>query len=1250
MADIKQILAVRSAFHGTQAIDVWGNAPSGTVDYVTVEKQRRVIEDTRTLRYRISAHFHPFVREMDARLIERSVAGLQALDTEYVSRSDGAFAVLPGSLRARIPNGIQVTLPKPGRPGETETATLVGAIDVALPDGVTVKLDGGAQATLPGTLILRAEERGLRVSHSDGGTSDLAFDGPPVTLAVAVTVLLPEATVVRDAAGGVRKLTEPALITAPAGESIVLRGALPRPKLYRDIFSGTAFTPSDLVELPFPSRDLDFSSSGAYAAYNWEVFCHIPLLVASHCTKSGRFAEAQQWLHYLFDPTDNSDGPSPERFWKVKPFQFTQVRQIEEILVNLSSGANSTLQQDTINAINAWKDNPFRPHLVARYRQTAYMHKIVMAYLDNLIAWGDSLFQQDTGESINEATQLYVLAALILGERPQQIPAKGAVAPLTYASRRDKWDALGNTLEQLESEIPFDFAPTPMTGTSSDKFATLQSIGTTLYFCVPHNDKLLRYWDMVAERLFKIRNSLNLQGVFRQLPLFEPPIDPAMLARAAAAGVDVAAVVAGANQPLPLARFQILIQKATELCQEVKSLGANLLSVLEKADGEALAILRAKHEQTILGLARQVKYAQWQEALKNRESSEIALANAQERYLYNERQLGRQAGEVRFPERDPMDLSELTALALEAGEGQIDRVQVAINIAQDLGSSGGKIISSFEAEELSKSELAREAQDLVKGLTLAAKGSIFLPEFITNFHFWGLGGSMNIIGGQKLSKLGEFAAEVAVAIADRLSYEAGRAGRMGQLDRRQQDLMFQSQSLAGEINQTIKQLRAAEIRAAMAEIEWNNHAVQIRQAEEIENFLTNEKKGKTTNAAFYSWMKREVYGLHDRCHKMACEAAQKAQRALQHELGRPDLSFLEPGYTTGKEGLLAGERLLLDLKRMETAYLDLNKREYELSKHISLQQVDPMALLMLRTVGRCSVTLPEALFDMDGPGHYFRRIRSVAVSIPCVAGPYTSVNCRLTLTSSSIRKEASASRYARSEQGEDARFDDHFGRVQAIVTSSAQSDSGLFEANLRDERYLPFEGHGAISTWELQLPSSVRQFDYSTISDVVLHVRYTAREGGDLLREAAQERFRELVSEAKSVGSVRLFSMRHEFPTEWVAFLDRQLQEEDGYPLKLKLREEHYPFWARAMLDETRRVEFFVENAASDLTVKAKLNQGGSPPVEVALAKDREMGGMMRGAAANEVLPDRPLGEFALFLSDKSASNVWIGVTWGAQA
>ncbi len=50
----------------------------------------------------------------------------------------------------------------------------------------------------------------------------------------------------------------------------------------------------------------------------------------------------------------------------------------------------------------------------------------------------------------------------------------------------------------------------------------------------------------------------------------------------------------------------------------------------------------------------------------------------------------------------------------------------------------------------------------------------------------------------------------------------------------------------------------------------------------------------------------------------------------------------------------------------------------------------------------------------------------------------------------------------------------------------------MFELNYRNKRYLSFEGCGAISSWGLELPER-KKFDYNTISDVVLHLKYTAR-------------------------------------------------------------------------------------------------------------------------------------------------------------
>src|SRR5215510_385406 len=174
---------------------------------------------------------------------------------------------------------------------------------------------------------------------------------------------------------------------------------------------------------------------------------------------------------------------------------------------------------------------------------------------------------------------------------------------------------------------------------------------------------------------------------------------------------------------------------------------------------------------------------------------------------------------------------------------------------------------------------------------------------------------------------------------------------------------------------------------------------------------------------------------------------------------------------------------------MEVAYYDQNKREYEIVKHISLSSIDPVSLAKLKQTGDCFVNLPEALFDIDYPGHYMRRIKSVGITVPCVAGPYSGVNCTLTLQNSSIRHLNTLSNGKYGRQADDPRFADSAGTVQSIVTSGAQNDNGLFETNMRDERYLPFEGQGAISSWRIELPKTFQAFDYNSISDVVLQVR-----------------------------------------------------------------------------------------------------------------------------------------------------------------
>lgn len=1142
----------------------------------------------RSLRYRFYPHFHPYPDELIKRLIEGSVRGLQDADTEY---AEDEPLVLPNSTLVRMPDGRSATLR----------------------DGIRVRLDDHTNVRLPDSRLLSLSE-GSSLTFRDE-TEVTFWDGTCETF--------------------------------PVGTRATLIGVKSKPKLYEELFTTMRYQPSDdLVAQPFPVKDLDFTPSGAYSVYNWELFYHVPITIAIHLSKNQRFEEAMRWFHYVFDPTDDSDGPTPERFWKVRPFQYTDVKLIEGILVNLVTGTDPELFDTTMKCIEAWMNEPFRPHLVARYRQTPYMFKAVTAYLDNLIAWGDTLFRQESRESINEATQLYVLAANILGVRPQAVPKKGELRPQTYANLRRDLRAFGTVVREAEDVAPFDYLGL-YHGDSADTelYNTLRSIGSALYFCVPRNDKLLGYWDTVADRLFKVRNSLNIQGIFRQLPLFEPPIDPALLAKAAAAGLDVGAIVSGINQPLPLVRFQFLIQKAAEICQEVKSLGNNLLAAIEKEDNEAFAILRSSHETIILKNVQLVKEQNFQEAIKSCEGLEKTFENAVERYKYYERLLDR--GEWALESIDP-ELLEVESLR-----------PISVDIVQDieeLEEAGGKKLSPKELEEMTSLRAARDDQK--KGGLMDGQAAFAgtIPNFSLNTQPFGVGFSTSFGGANVASGINSvssyFKTEAMVS-----TFNANRAIKIASYERREQEWSFQSNQAKLEIMQIHKQILAAEIRKQIAEQDLVNNEKQIQYAEEIEQFLSGEetpigdnRHKKTSTQDFYAWMKREVKGLYGQVFQFAFDIAKKAERALQHELADPGLNFVQFGYLAGKEGLLAGEKLYLDIKRMEMAYHDQNRREYELTKHVSLLQVDPLALMQLRTTGSCTVALPETLFDTDCPGHYFRRIKSVALSIPCVTGPYSSVNCTMTLRKSSIRRNAQLNGNDDYERtgSEDPRFSDHFGSLQSIVTSSAQNDSGMFETNLRDERYLPFENSGVISEWGLELPADPSspdnhplQFDYDTISDVIIHVRYTAREGGERLRNAALGHLSGIIDRAQTAGSVRLFSLRHEFPNEWARFKGG---EGEFVPLTIELREEHYPFWSKGRLETVKKVEILAKTTGG-IDIFEGIDEEGAGTGRSNSLESNHLGSLY--GAEIDMLPASPIGPYTLYFSSNEVKDLWLALTFG---
>ena len=346
----------------------------------------------------------------------------------------------------------------------------------------------------------------------------------------------------------------------------------------------------------------------------------------------------------------------------------------------------------------------------------------------------------------------------------------------------------------------------------------------------------------------------------------------------------------------------------------------------------------------------------------------------------------------------------------------------------------------------------------------------------------------------------------------------------------------------------------------------------MEQSEEINTFLQD----KFTNAELYNWMQGEISKIYFSCYQFAYDIAKKSEQTMKHELMRPEFDSLELikfGYwDSARKGLLAGETLYLDLKRLEMAYHENNKREYEISKHVSVHRLDPMALLKLKATGSCEIDIPEWLYDLDSPGQYMRRIKSVSVSIPCITGPFTSVHAKLSLLQSSIRTSSLKGDDYKRAGSEDSRFRDFNGTIQSIVTSTAQNDSGLFETNMRDERYLPFEGAGAVSKWKIELPNDIPQFDFETISDVIMHIRYTCREAGHL-KDAAANNILEEVLQAPDGGLLQLFNITHDFPNEWNLF--KTAVSDTQRKLTLTVDKNNFPYWTKPLgMEDTITASF----------------------------------------------------------------------------
>jgi hypothetical protein len=485
-------------------------------------------------------------------------------------------------------------------------------------------------------------------------------------------------------------------------------------------------------------------------------------------------------------------------------------------------------------------------------------------------------------------------------------------------------------------------------------------------------------------------------------------------------------VLTRARTEVPPYRFTFLIGKAKEYAEAVRSFGNALLSALEKRDADELERLRLAHQQNILRLTRRLR------------EQEIEAAEAKLEAL-------RRRKRALVQHRDK--LQDL----FDKWPSDLDNTPPALK-------ANAKILKTTAATSKFVAAVAGKPPGIM-----------------------GLAWSTPADGTYKFFSKG---AEAVKALAEASDAAAELVAYHAKIEKERSKLHSQIDAANHKLRELEKQILAHEIRHAMTERARDIHDQTQRQLDETLAFY----RDRFTNASLYRWLATTMQRLHRESYQSAYALAQLAERAYQFERNG-DQTLLRGNYwDASKAGLLAGERLLVDLLDMERRFMETNHRRLEVEQSLSLAEIDAGALGNLRAEGECTFIIPEQNFDLFYPGHYRRRIRGVRLSMPCDAGDNVNVGATLNLLDSYIRTAPDTAGEALEQVPAT--------HTAIIATSNAMRDAGVFQFDFRDERYLPFEGAGAVdSAWRLRLPrlpAEMRPFDYNTIEDVILHISYEA--------------------------------------------------------------------------------------------------------------------------------------------------------------
>lgn len=681
------------------------------------------------------------------------------------------------------------------------------------------------------------------------------------------------------------------------------------------------------------------------------------------------------------------------------------------------------------------------PHRLALNNPRHYCKALFLAYIKNLIDQADGCYRQLTRESLERAKQLYFQALNLLGQRPKALEGNHWQTILLKDTLTPAVTPRLLQLEQQESHLI-----TPNLTSSPQPCSTTLSAAL---FKLPLNKQLLnQYWDPIENRLYNLRHNLTLDGKPLYLPLFTRTLD----SRSPLAWCEEQNLGSTSTQDLssiPHYRFQFVLSHAQQGVEMLIQYGHSLLSILERQDQNGLEQLQ--HTQ-LLALSDFALTLQ-QQAIN---SAEEALANLQ---------LSRQSAQKRYQHYKKLYEQNISALEMA-------------------------------------SLTARGAASALELTTIPVTLSAAIVKMLPRIYGAAVGG-------------GDPAASIeAVAInATKTSQMLIQGATLSELSagyqRRREEWQLLYQLAEKEDQQISGQIAMQKIHIESAKTQLQQVKLQQQHIQATLRWLST----RFNNSNLYQWLSGQLATLFLQVYDAVIALCLTTQAACRYEIGDDSIDLIQPEVWHDRyRGLLAGETLKLNLLHLEQLYLSRNERSMAISKTISLQTLLgdewQTQLTALKETGEITFSLNQASFDKDYPGHYLRQIAWVSVSLPAIIGPYQDIRAILMQTANSLMIEADPSAVKQlltpSAGVHHVKIKQDRRVNQQIALSSSLDDSGLFTLNFNDDRYLPFEGTGAISTWILTFPlhdSDEQQAMLANLTDVIIHLRYTAKDGGLTFRQ-----------------------------------------------------------------------------------------------------------------------------------------------------